>query len=334
MKSAGPGVPRIFLSPGEAKMNRETKLSNSKTAFFRTKQGVAILSIAAISVLIIIKLVASFITGSISIRADAIHSFIDLSGAIIGLIGIRVAIKPPDEKHAFGHGKAESIAGVFIASIIFVAAGTICYQAIQRLVSGGAVEMITFGIYIIAASIIINAVISWYALKVARKSDSMALEATARDMFADVLSSIAVLIGLILVRFTGRVVLDSIVALLITAVIAFTAFKTMKKSIGGLMDTKLSDDEENAIISSVTKYGCMVVGYHKLRTRKAGSESHVDLHLTMAKSLTLAEAHVVCNQIEDELQSTLPNANVMIHCEPCGDQCMECTVICAERITT
>jgi divalent metal cation (Fe/Co/Zn/Cd) transporter len=310
----GTGCSADFFVAREAKMNRETKLPNDKTAFFRTKHGVAILAITAISVLIIIKLVASFITGSISIRADAIHSFIDLSGAIIGLIGIRIAVRPPDAKHTFGHGKAESIAGVFIASIIFVAAGTICYEAIKRLVSGGAVEMVTFGIYIISASIIINAVISWYALKVARKSDSMALEATARDMFADVLSSIAVLVGLILVQVTRQ-----------------AAFKTMKKSIGGLMDTKLSDNEENTIISSVTKYGCMIAGYHKLRTRKAGIDCHIDLHLTMAKSLTLAEAHIVCNQIEDELHATLPNANIMIHCEPCGDQCMECTVICTER---
>lgn len=315
-------------------MDRKQTLPTKQARFLNTKQGVALVSIGAIIVLIVIKLVASLITNSISIRADAIHSLIDLSGAVVGLIGIRIAAKPPDEKHAFGHGKAESIAGVFIAAIIFVAASTICYEAIKRLVTGGDVEMVTLGIYIIAASIIINATISWHALKVANKSDSIALEATAKDMFADVLSSIAVLIGLILVRVTELAILDSIVALLVTAVIVVTAFKTMKKSILGLMDARLSEEEERTIISTVTRYSCMVAGYHKLRTRKVGSESHVDLHLTMAKSLTLEDAHEVCNQIESELQNALPNASVVIHCEPCSDQCMKCAVICSDRIST
>ncbi len=312
-------------------MNDKTTLSDKKTGFFNTKQGVSILSMAAIGTLVILQLVASFITGSISIRADAIHSVIDLAGAVVGYICIRIARKPADQDHAFGHGKAESIAGVFISILIFVAAGTILYESIKRLVEGATLQTVSLGIYVIAASIIVLSLTSWHAMRVAKKTDSVALEAQARDMFADVLSSIAVLIGLLLVRFTGLVIADAIVALLVTVLIARAAFVTMKKSIGGLMDVKLPDEMEQDIISTVTKYGCIVAGYHKLRTRKAGSECHVDLHLTLAKSLTLEEAHVVCNQIEDELENALPNANVVIHCEPCGDQCMECTVICAQR---
>ena len=312
-------------------MNRETKLPDKKTGFFNTKQGVSIIAMAAIGTLVTLQLVASFITGSISIRADAIHSVIDLAGAVVGYICIRIAKKPADQDHAFGHGKAESIAGVFISILIFIAAGTILYQSIKRLVEGATLQTVSLGIYVIAASIVVLSLTSWHAMRVAKKTDSVALEAQARDMFADVLSSIAVLIGLLLVRFTGWVIADAIVALLVTALIARAAFITMKKSISGLMDVKLPDEMERDIVSTVTKYGCMVAGYHKLRTRKVGSECHVDLHLTMAKSLTLAEAHVVCNQIEDELQNTLPNASVIIHCEPCGENCMECTVICAER---
>ena len=312
-------------------MNDKPTPPDKKTRFFNTKQGVSIISITAIGALVILQLVVSFITGSISIRADAIHSVIDLAGAVIGFICIRIAKKPADEDHEFGHGKAESIAGMFIAILIFVAAGTILYQSINRLVEGATLQTVSLGIYVIAASIVVLSLTSWHTMRVAKKTDSVALEAQARDMFADVLSSIAVLIGLLLVRFTGLVIADAIVALLVTALIARAAFITMKRSIGGLMDTKLPDEMEQNIISSVTKYGCMIAGYHKLRTRKVGSESHVDLHLTMAKSLTLAEAHVVCNQIEEELQNTLPNASVIIHCEPCGDQCMECTVICSER---
>lgn len=315
-------------------MDQSSAPTSEKPNFFYTKHGVSIIAISAISALVVLQLVASFITGSISIRADAIHSFIDLAGAMVGYICIRISGKPADEDHAFGHGKAESIAGVFISILIFVAAGTILYQAIERIVKDSPLQTISLGIYVIAASIVVLSLTAWHVMRVARKTDSVALEAQARDMYADVLSSVAVLVGLLLVRFTGWVIADAIVALLVTALVARAAFITMRKSIGGLMDTRLSDEEENTIISSVTKYGCMIAGYHKLRTRKAGSESHVDLHLTMAKSLTLEEAHVVCNQIENELRKVLLNASVIIHCEPCGENCVECTVICADRVTT
>jgi cation diffusion facilitator family transporter len=168
-----------------------------------TKENVAKLAIFAVSWLIVMKVVASILTGSIAIRADAVHSTIDLFGVTIGYIGIRVSGKPPDEQHAFGHGKAENIASVVIASLILLAAGTIAYQAITRLIAGGTVKLVTLGIYVTAAAIAINLAISWYALRVARSTDSLALEATARDMFADVLSSGAVLVGLILVKLTG-----------------------------------------------------------------------------------------------------------------------------------
>ena len=164
-----------------------------------TKEKVAKLSILAVSLLIVIKVVASILTGSIAILADAVHSVIDLSGVVIGYIGIRVSGKPADEEHAFGHGKAENIAGGIIAGLIFIAAGTIFYQAVRNLIAGATVELVNVGIFVTAAAIVINVLVSRYAFKVARATDSLALEATARDMFADVLSSAAVLVGLVLV---------------------------------------------------------------------------------------------------------------------------------------
>lgn len=150
-----------------------------------TKENAAKLSIVSVSLLIVMKVVASILTGSIAIRADAVHSTIDLLGVVIGYIAIRISGKPPDERHAFGHGKAENIASVVIAGLIFIAAGTIFYQAITRLMAGVTVELVTVGIYVTAAAIVVNVIISWYALKVARATESLALEATARDMLAD-----------------------------------------------------------------------------------------------------------------------------------------------------
>ncbi len=296
-----------------------------------TKENVAKLSILSISLLIAMKVFASIITGSISIRADAFHSLIDLSGAVIGYISIRISGKPPDERHAFGHGKAENIAGVAIAGLIFVAAGTIVYEAINRLITGGAIEMVTLGISITAAAIVINIIISRLALRVARSTDSLALEATARDMLADVFSSCAVLIGLILVRTTGLSILDPIVALLVAILIIRTAYLTFRKSFAGLMDTRLPRTEENEIMSCLKEHAGQLVGFHKLRTRKAGNQRFIDLHLVMPKNASVEQAHQICDHLEQDLENRLTNTNVTIHVEPCNIECNQCSVACNIR---
>ena len=296
-----------------------------------TKENVAKLSIFSISLLIAMKAAASIITGSISIRADAFHSLIDLSGAVIGYIGIRVSGKPPDERHAFGHGKAENIAGVTIAGLIFIAAGTIVYEAINRLITGGVLELVTLGIYITAAAIVINIVVSRLALRVARSTDSLALEATARDMLADVFSSCAVLIGLIMVRITGLSILDPIVALLVAILIVRTAYLTFRKSFAGLMDTRLPKAEETEIISCLKEHGGQIVGFHGLRTRKSGNQRFIDLHLVMPKNASVEEAHQMCDHLEQDLEDRLTNTNITIHVEPCTIECDQCSVPCNLR---
>jgi len=293
---------------------------------FTTKSGAAKLSIASVSLLILLKVIASILTGSISIRADAIHSVIDLSGAIIGYIGIRISGKPPDEQHTFGHGKVENIASAVIAGLIFIAAGTIFYEAIKRLIVGGTVELVTLGIYVTAAAIVINGATSWYVLRVARATGSVALEATARDMLADVLSSCAVLVGLILVRLTGLSILDPIIALLVAILIARTAYLTMKSSIGDLIDVKLPEAEENAIKSSIVEHLGELVGFHELRTRKAGSQRFITFHLMLPKHTIVEDAHLMCDHLEEAINDRLPNCSITIHVEPCSVECDRCLV--------
>jgi cation diffusion facilitator family transporter len=289
-----------------------------------TKEGAARLAIVAVSLLIVIKTAASILTGSIAIRADAIHSVIDLFGVVIGYTGIRIASKPPDESHPFGHGKAENIAGVVIAAMIFIAAIIIAYQAIVKLIAGGVVEMVPLGIYVTAAAIAINLLVSWYSLKVARATESIALEATARDLLADVWSSAAVLVGLILVQFTGIAILDPIVALLVAVLIGRTALLTMKKSFGGLMDIRLPQTEEDEIVAIIKKHGDLIAGFHKIRTRKAGSQRHIDFHLVVSRDISVEKAHRLCDQLEQEIEERLSDTSVTIHVEPCDGNCEKC----------
>jgi cation diffusion facilitator family transporter len=291
-----------------------------------TKENAAKLSIFAVSFLIAMKVVASIVTGSISIRADAIHSAIDLVGAIVGFIGIKIAGKPPDRKHPFGHGKAENVAGVVIAALIFIAGGIIAYQAISRLISGATLELVTVGIYVTAAAIVINLAVSWYTMRVARRTDSVALEATARDLLADVLSSVAVLVGLILVRITGVALLDPIVALLVAILIFRTAFLAMKRSFSGLLDTRLPRTEERKLIAVLGKHGGQMVSFHKIRTRKAGSQRYIDFHLVLPKDVSVERAHKLCDELEQEIEAELANASVTIHIEPCDGNCEQCSL--------
>ena len=290
-----------------------------------TKESAAKLAIVAVSLLIVIKIAASIVTGSIAIRADAIHSVIDLFGVIVGYTAIRIASKPPDERHPYGYGKAENIAGVVIAAMIFIAAIIIAYQAIVRLIAGGAVALVPLGIYVTAAAIAINLLVSWYALRVARATESIALEATARDLLADVLSSGVVLVGLILVQFTGIAILDSIVALLVSVLIGRTAFLTMRKSFGGLMDIKLPQAEEDEIVACLKKHGDLIAGFHRIRTRKAGSQRHIDFHLVVSRQLSVERAHQLCDQLEQEIEKRLSDASVTIHVEPCDGNCEQCS---------
>lgn len=311
-------------------MAREVGEPKKKRGILATTENVAKLSIITLSSLIAMKVVASIVTGSISIRADAFHSVIDLSGAIIGFTGIRIANRPPDERHPFGHGKAEDVASAIISGLIFFAAGTIAYEAINRLMAGGAVELVNTGIYVTAAAIVINTVIARLVLRLARTNDSLALEATARDMMADVYSSYAVLAGLVLVKLTGINMFDPIVAMAVAGLIIRTAYLTMRKSVDKLMDTKLPEAEEEAIKSRISelKHSGQIVDFHSFRTRKAGSQRYIDLHLTMPKNASVDETHQLCDRLEHDIENRLQRVNVTIHIEPCSGNCDNCSISC------
>jgi cation diffusion facilitator family transporter len=310
---------------------RRERKSAALREYLKRPDTAARLSIVVIVLLIVMKAVASAITGSIGIRADAIHSTIDLAGVVVGFLGIRISSRPPDADHSFGHGKAQDVAGVVISALIFLAAGTIAYEAIGRLISGGSVEMVNLGIYVTAAAIGVNTVISWYALKVARSADSTALEASGRDMLADALSSTAVLVGLVLVRATGSNLPDPIVSLLVAALIVRTAFVTMRKSVDGLMDVRLPEAEEEIVRTCIREHMGQLVDFHELRTRKAGDRRHIYLHLVMPRNASVDEAHSMCDHLEDDIQRRLERVNVVIHVEPCDVECQKCSASCSCR---
>lgn len=295
------------------------------------KSKAAAISIVSNASLILLKLIAGMITGSVSLIAEAIHSVMDLAAAIVAFISVRIADRPADEKHHFGHGKAENISGVIEGVLIFIAAGIIINEAIHRLIEGSTLELLEMGIGIIAVSILVNVVVSRYLLKVSRALDSLALEADAIHLNTDVITMGGVLVGLVIVRLTGLTVVDPIIAILVAIVIMKAAYDIAKKSFGGLMDVSLSASEESVLKSCIIEHSSKIVGFHKLRTRKSGSQRYIDVHLVMPKNANVAEAHSFCDHLEQDIEGILERVDVNIHIEPCSVECDQCSVSCNLR---
>ncbi|MFW6103027.1 MAG: cation diffusion facilitator family transporter [Chloroflexota bacterium] len=293
----------------------------------RKREKVARTGLLARALLLAIKVVAAIFTGSISIVADAVHGLVDLSGAVIGYIGVRVANKPPDEEHHFGHSRAEDIAGASIATLIFLAAVIVAYEAVGRLMDDEVVQMVEAGIAATAVVVAIKLLASRYLLANAYELDSLAIEAMGKDLQADVLSSGAVLVGLALVRFTGEPVVDPIVAIIVVGLILQSAYSTMRKAISNLMDRRLPPEEETAI-RNVLDSRDDIQDYHALRTRKAGDQRYVQMHIVVGRDRTVEDAHNVAEELERAIREALPGTAVTIHIEPCSPPCEECAAQC------
>jgi cation diffusion facilitator family transporter len=297
---------------------------------FRTKTGAAGLSVLSNTLLILLKLVAGILSGSVSIIAEAIHSGIDLLAALIAFVCLRIAGRPADRDHPFGHGKVENVSGTIEAVLIFVAAIFIIYEAINRIITGAGVEYLGIGIAVMAISVVVNIVVSRHLLRIARDSDSIALEADARHLTTDVYTSLGVLAGLIVVQVTGLNILDPIIAIGVSIFILRTAYNLTRRAFPPLIDVRLPEDEEALIESTLGEHMGELVGFHELRTRKAGSERYIELHMMMARDASIERAHSLCDHLEEDIRSRLPHTHVTIHVEPCDMECDTCPDSCPQ----
>lgn len=298
---------------------------------FATRGGAAKLALAVVLGLVVLKAIIATITGSISIFAQTADSFLDLLAVAITVFSIGIAAKPADEEHPFGHGKIENISAVIQAILIFTAGGLIIYSAVVRIKSGATIELTEAGIGVMVISIAVSILLSRHLRRVSQAKDSLALEAIAHNIAADVYSAAGVLAGLVAIRFTGLVILDPIIALGVSLIIIKSAYNVMRKSFGGLLDVKLPKAEEHEIISCLREHGTQLAGFHKLRTRKAGSHRYIDLHLVMPKDTSVEEAHRMCDHLEQDIKNRLPNISITIHVEPCTIECDQCSVSCSIR---
>ncbi len=267
--------------------------------------------------LMAIKFTAFLITGSAAILSDAAESIVNVITAAFAIFSLHVASKPPDEEHPYGHGKIEFFSAALEGGAIIVAASWIIYKAITEIIAGPHIDKLDTGVFLVAFAAIVNGVLGYYLVRIGRREGSIILEADGRHVLTDVVTSVGVVVGLIVVLVTKWYFLDAVIAILAAANIIFTGYKLLKNAFTGMMDAASAEDE--AIIHDLLEKPFFrdVCAYHKLRHRKSGNMHFVDFHLILPRHFTIEQAHAIATAIEAQIATELGDASVMAHVEPC-----------------
>jgi cation diffusion facilitator family transporter len=312
--------------------------------FLHTKTGVAVLSVASNSCLVLLKLTIGLFIGSVSVLSEAIHSGMDLLASMIALFAVRTSSKPADEGHPFGHGKIENVSGAVEALLIFVAAGWIIYEAVNKLLHPSHIESVGWGVLIMAFSAGVNILVSRQLFKVGQETDSIALKADAWHLRTDVYTSAGVMTGLLLIWIGSHWLpqedlrwIDPLAAISVAMLIIKAAYDLTRQAGRDLLDGRLLADEEVWIHDYLCEQRPTVRGYHKLRTRKSGAVRFVEFHLFLDSTTTVAESHAFSDQVEKAIEQRFPGSSVTVHVEPCDGECRDeclddCLLTASERL--
>lgn len=282
------------------------------------KFGAAV-SIASNTVLILIKIVAGVLSGSISVLSEALHSFADLSASCLAYFSVSKSAKPADDDHPYGHGKYEDLAGFVEAILIILTALYILFVACEKIITHGGNHEIqtTVGIAIMCLSVIVNWLISSYLDKIAQKTDSIALKTDSEHLRADIYSSLGIIAGLFAVKITGLNILDPIIAIFVAAIILRTGIKLTKQSSNNLLDGSLPKEDKAKIDDVLNHFKAHgVIGTKQIRTSKSGSKRLIQMSIYLPSGMTLIEAHNICDEIENQIRKNLKNCDITIHPEP------------------
>lgn len=282
----------------------------AKTARF------AAINIAVAAAVVVLKYVAYALSGSVALYSDALESIVNVITAVVALLAIKIGAKPADHDHPFGHHKAEFLAAIFVGSMIAVAAVLILVKAYGA-VSGGVVidrpwESMAFN----AGAGVINALWASALLARGRSARSAALVADGNHLFADVLTSVGVLLGLALALLTGWHILDPLIAAVVAVHILWIGYRISLQSMSMLLDRAASPEVERSICSVIEANGVGALQAHDIRTRQAGRALFIEFHLVVPGSMTVYQAHEICDRLEDAIERAIEGSEVVIHVEP------------------
>lgn len=299
------------------------------------KQNVARLSVFSNLFLTVAKILTGISIGSVSIISEGIHSGMDLLASCIAYFSVKKSAEPPDADHAFGHGKYEDASGLIETLLIVLAAGIIIWETCHKLVSGGelvSLDLLYAGMIVMGISAVMNFVVSQRLMKVAKETESIALESDAWHLRTDVLTSAGVFAGLVLIQVTHLVFLDSVIAIVVALLILREAYSLIRRSFADLMDESLDEYEVILIEDIICRHANAFTNFHSLKTRRSGPNRFVEFHLMMPHATPLDAAHAVLKEIETDIVARMPRTSVIVHLDPCDGRCRrpECSFVCKE----
>ncbi len=280
----------------------------------------ACLSIAAAVATIAIKFVAYLLTGSVGLLSDAVESVVNLAAAVVALVMIGLAEKPADEEHAFGHSKAEYFSSATEGGLIVLAAASIAVTAVPRLLHPRPLENVGLGLGVSLAASLINLAVARVLLDAGRRHGSITLDADGKHLMTDVWTSAGVLAGILLVKLTGWLPLDPLVARAVAANIVRVGYLLMARSASGLLDNAVPQDSRERIAALLARHEADGLRFHSVLTRQAGRRAFVALHVLVPGSWTVRQGHDFLEQLECEIRALFPGpATVFTHLEPVED---------------
>lgn len=278
-----------------------------------------LLSVAAGVATIALKTLAWKLTGSTGLFSDALESVVNLVAALVALFVVRWATLPPDEQHMYGHEKAEYFSAGVEGGLIMVAAISIGWVAVRRLLHPVPLEDVSVGLAVSAGASLVNLLVGGALIRAGRRHRSITVEADGRHLLTDVWTSVGVVAGVAMVALTGWKWLDPLIALAVAANIVVTGVSLIRRSSGGLMDRALSQSEQSALDAALRPYRQEEVVFHAIRTRQAGRRSFVSMHVLVPGQWTVRRGHELLERVEADVRSALPHSSVLSHIEPIED---------------
>ena len=278
------------------------------------------LSIGAALITIALKAAAWFLTGSVGLLSDAMESVVNLVSAVMALAMLTVAARPADDTHAYGHTKAEYFSSGMEGALILIAAASIGFAAVQRLLSPQPLEQVGLGIAVSVVAALVNLGVALVLRRAGHRHESITLKADSHHLLTDVLTTCGVVIGIGLVVLTGWQRLDPILGLGVAFIIVLTGVRIVRLSVWGLMDSALPVSEQNALKAVLTRHSeGEGVQFHALRTRQSGPRRFVSVHVLVPGQWTVQRGHELLEHIEADIRDTLPNVTILTHLESLDD---------------
>ena len=271
-----------------------------------------------------------FLSGSVSIISESIHSAVDLVAAIIAMFSVKTSSIPADRKHPFGHGKFENMSGTIEALLIFIAASWIIFEAIKKIMNPQSIEYVGWGVGVMLVSALVNVGVSKMLFKVGRETDSIALEADAWHLRTDVYTSAGVMISLALIWMGDQLFpdveldwLDPAAAIGVALLIFKAAYDLTMRSAKDLLDVQLPVEEVAWVRRLIMEHSPVIHGFHQLRTRKAGNFRFVEFHLKVDPHMSVMDSHDITKVLKKKIGAQFPGTTVTIHIEPCDSECVD-----------